>query len=62
MQYGMSLETKKEQAAEPKEWDNPTAPRETSDERDKEQILRQYEEAKRRKDNLTEDDNTETKN
>lgn len=36
-----------------KEWDNPTAPEATSDDRDKEQIIRQYKEAKRRKDNLS---------
>lgn len=37
-----------------KEWDNPKAPEETSDNRDKEQVERQYNEAKRRHDNLTE--------
>jgi hypothetical protein len=58
----MSLETKKEQPPEEKVWENPSDPRESSDGRDKEQIIRQYEEAKRRKENLTEDDNTETKN
>ncbi|HEY8784209.1 MAG TPA: hypothetical protein VIM16_21450 [Mucilaginibacter sp.] len=42
-----------------KEWDNPLDPEMTSDERDKEQLLRQYKEAKRRKDNLTEDTNTD---
>ncbi len=41
---------------EEKEWEDPINPREPSDERDKEQILRQYKEAKRRKDNLTEKD------
>lgn len=38
------------------EWENPQNPEGTSDGRDKEQIVRQYEEAKRRKDNLTEKD------
>ncbi|HTI61256.1 hypothetical protein [Mucilaginibacter sp.] len=38
------------------EWKNPQSPEDTSDGRDKEQIVRQYEEAKRRKDNLTEKD------
>lgn len=38
------------------EWENPTNPEQPSDQRDKEQIERQYEEAKRRKDNLTETD------
>jgi hypothetical protein len=41
-----------------KEWENPADPALTSDERDKEQLLRQYKEAKRRKDNLTEDNET----
>lgn len=39
-----------------KEWEDPLHPREPSDERDKEQVERQYKEAKRRKDNLTETD------
>jgi hypothetical protein len=41
-----------------KEWENPIDPKLPSDERDKEQLIRQYKEAKRRKDNLTEDDQT----
>jgi hypothetical protein len=48
-----------------KEWENPIEPAMSSDDRDKEQILRQYKEAKRRKDNLTETDSdqqNETKN
>ena len=46
-----------------KEWENPIEPAKSSDDRDKEQLLRQYKEAKRRKDNLTEtDDNNETRN
>lgn len=45
-----------------KEWENPIDPTKSSDERDKEQLLRQYKEAKRRKDNLTEtDDDKKTK-
>ena len=44
------------QPEEEKEWEDPQHPTEPSDERDKEQIQRQYEEAKRRKDNLTETD------
>jgi len=47
---------------EEKEWENPVEPTKTSDERDEEQILRQYKEAKRRKDNLTEDDEDKKKN
>jgi len=46
-----------------KEWENPVEPAKSSDERDKEQLLRQYKEAKRRKDNLTQtEDDTEKKN
>ncbi len=39
-----------------KEWDNPQAPEHTSDDRDKEQLIRQFKEAKRRKDNLSTDE------
>ena len=39
-----------------KEWENPIEPGNSSDARDKEQVERQYREAKRRKDNLTETD------
>jgi hypothetical protein len=38
------------------EWENPQNPESTSDARDDEQIDRQYEEAKRRKENLSETD------
>lgn len=55
-----------EKPDEEKEWENPQAPENTSDERDKEQIARQYKEAKRRHDNLSEnqdnDNNEETNN
>lgn len=47
---------KKNTEAGEQEWENPQNPADTSDSRDKEQIVRQYEEAKRRKDNLTEKD------
>jgi hypothetical protein len=47
---------------EEKEWENPQAPANTSDDRDKEQLIRQFKEAKRRKDNLsTEEPDEETK-
>jgi hypothetical protein len=59
MQYRMALDSKKNRESEEKEWENPVDPAKTSDERDKEQLLRQYKEAKRRKDNLTENDETE---
>ena len=55
MQYRMALDSKKNREGEEKEWENPVEPANTSDERDKEQLLRQFKEAKRRKDNLTED-------
>ena len=45
-----------------KEWENPIEPTHSSDERDKEQLLRQYKEAKRRKDNLTETDEDQKTN
>ena len=57
-QYRMQLDSKKNRESEEKEWENPVDPAMTSDERDKEQLLRQYKEAKRRKDNLTQDDKT----
>ncbi|GAB3919888.1 hypothetical protein [Mucilaginibacter myungsuensis] len=41
---------------EEKEWEDPAHPLEASDARDREQLERQHEEAKRRKDNLTETD------
>lgn len=40
-----------------KDWDNPKDPEGTEDQRDVEQVERQIEEAKRRKENLTNDDN-----
>jgi hypothetical protein len=36
------------------EWENPMNPEKPTDERDKEQVVRQYKEAKRLKNNLTE--------
>ncbi|MES2378714.1 MAG: hypothetical protein V4553_19130 [Bacteroidota bacterium] len=60
----MIVDSKKTEDAKEKEWENPIEPTKSTDERDKEQLLRQYKEAKRRHDNLTEtDDNkNETKN
>ena len=46
---------------EEQEWEDPLNPGEPSDARDKEQIERQYREAKRRKDNLTEKDHIDKK-
>jgi hypothetical protein len=56
----MIVEDKKKDKEE-KEWENPTSPDKTSDDRDKEQLLRQYKEAKRRHDNLTDAEDNETK-
>jgi hypothetical protein len=56
----MVIDEKTEKPDEEKEWDNPVAPEETSDQRDKEQLERQYKEAKRRHDNL-EENQDETK-
>jgi len=53
MHKPMPAEKKSEKRHEEKEWENPVDPASTSDDRDKEQLLRQYKEAKRRKDNLT---------
>jgi len=53
MQYMMALDSKKNRESEEKEWENPVDPAQSTDDRDKEQLLRQYKEAKRRKDNLT---------
>ena len=55
----MAPKSKKNQESEEKEWENPVDPAMSTDDRDKEQLLRQYKEAKRRKDNLTtEEDET----
>jgi len=54
--------TKKEdQSSEDKQWENPVNPEKPTDERDREQVERQYREAKRRKDNLTEKDHIDKK-
>lgn len=52
---------KKKTESEDQEWENPIDPLSPSDSRDKEQIERQYKEAKRRKDNLTETDHIDRK-
>jgi hypothetical protein len=62
MQYMMARDRKKNRESEEKEWENPVNPAMTSDDRDKEQLLRQYKEAKRRKNNLTQDDQTNKQN
>ncbi len=52
----MEPDNRKQSESGEKEWENPIEPAKSSDERDKEQLLRQYKEAKRRKDNLTTED------
>jgi len=47
---------KNDQKVEEKTWEDPSNPEKTGDERDQEQLLRQYEEAKRRNENLTDTD------
>ena len=61
MQYRMALDIKESREREEKVWENPADPKAPADGREQEQLLRQYKEAKRRKDNLTttEDDKTE---
>ncbi|MET3501379.1 hypothetical protein FHW88_002798 [Mucilaginibacter sp. SG538B] len=57
----MKTKDKAVKPEEEKEWENPVEPTKTSDPRDEEQILRQYKEAKRRHDNLTENGNEKKK-
>ncbi|WP_214072672.1 hypothetical protein [Mucilaginibacter sp. dw_454] len=57
----MIVEDKKPREGKEKEWEDPTDPNKPTDERDKEQLLRQYKEAKRRHDNLNEDDDQKDK-
>ncbi|MDB5111929.1 MAG: hypothetical protein JWR67_3043 [Mucilaginibacter sp.] len=52
----------KKTAKKEKEWENPVEPAMSTDERDKEQLVRQFKEAKRRKDNLSETEDTENEN
>ncbi len=48
-----TVSSEKEKSKVEKDWDNPKNPEATEDERDTEKMLRQLEEAKRRKENLT---------
>lgn len=57
----MVVVKKKITEKEEQEWEDPTDPEKPLDDRDKEQIVRQYNEAKRRKDNLTEKDHIDRK-
>lgn len=53
----MAVAKKKDQQAAQKQWENPLNPEKPGDARDQEQLQRQYKEAKRRHDNLTENQN-----
>ena len=50
----MDIDKKPEAPAEEKEWENPVASEKPADHRDEEQLERQIREAKRRHDNLEE--------
>lgn len=54
IKYADMVIDKNNQENAEQEWENPMNPEKPSDERDKEQVVRQYKEAKRRKNNLTE--------
>ncbi len=60
IRYSVMIDEDKKPEEKEKAWENPSDPKQVSDERDKEQLLRQYKEAKRRHDNLTEDDDKPT--
>ena len=55
----MAVAKKPVQQTEEKQWENPLNPEKPGDARDQEQLQRQYKEAKRRHDNLTENQNKE---
>ncbi|SEN10077.1 hypothetical protein SAMN05192574_102454 [Mucilaginibacter gossypiicola] len=57
----MEAKDKAVKTEEEKEWENPVEPTKTSDPRDEEQVLRQYKEAKRRHDNLSENEDDKKK-
>lgn len=58
----MAREEKKSAGSQEKQWENPKEPSSASDDRDQEQLLRQYKEARRLKDNLTgEEEKTDKK-
>jgi len=58
----MATVKKDDQKVEEQQWENPLNPEKPGDARDREQLLRQYKEAKRRKNNLTDNNNKQTKN
>ena len=58
----MAILKKDDQKVDEQQWENPLNPEKPGDARDQEQLLRQYKEAKRRKNNLTDNNNKQTKN
>jgi hypothetical protein len=59
----METTNKSDQKVQEQKWENPLNPEKPGDARDREQLERQYKEAKRRNENLTtEDKNKQTKN
>ncbi len=52
----MVTQKKDNQKVEEQKWENPLNPEKPEDARDQEQLLRQYKEAKRRNENLTDTD------
>jgi hypothetical protein len=52
----MATQKKDDQKVEEQKWEDPLDPEKPGDERDQEQLLRQYKEAKRLNENLTDKD------
>ncbi len=53
----MVIDKKKDQKVEEQQWENPLDPEKPGDERDREQLARQIKESRRRKENLTGNNN-----
>ena len=60
----MITDEKKDQKVEEQQWENPLGPEKPGDNRDREQLARQIKESRRRKENLTGNNNNDkqTKN
>lgn len=58
----MVTQKKDNQKVEEQKWENPLNPEKPGDARDQEQLLRQYKEAKRRNENLTDIDTNKKNN
>jgi len=52
----MEIKKKHHQQVEEKKWEDPANPEKPEDNRDREQLARQIKEARRRRDNLTDND------